>query len=175
MTYQDQLEDTATAAAVQVVAAVAAWEAGKLDAETLAVLVAAFVAAGNSLAAALADLSLAAALTTRLGTVVPPLGIVRPAEDPDRLTKAAQTLLSLPEPSVARWERLARAEAQEAAARAYSEAVRRSPHVTGWTRGLSASACQLCRWWSREGRVWPADHPMPVHKGCTCHPEPVTR
>ena len=111
----------------------------------------------------------------KLGTPVAPVGAVRPLDDPDRLTTAARTLLALENPSLARWERLARAEGQEAAARAYSDAVKRSPHVTGWRRGISGSACQLCRWWSRDGRVWAADHTMPTHKGCTCNPVPVTR
>lgn len=175
MTYQDQLEATVSETAAQVAAAVALYEAGKVTADTLAALAAAFVTAGNGAAAALADLSLASTLTTKLGTVVAPLGITRPLDDPERLTKAADTLLSAENASLARWERLARAEGQEAAARAYSEGIRRSRHVTGWRRGISGSACQLCRWWSRGGQVWPDSHPMPTHKGCTCHPEPVTR
>jgi hypothetical protein len=175
VTYQDELEQTVTATAAQVTAAVAAYEAGALTSDALAAIVAAFITAGNGAASALADLSLAAALTMRLRTPVAPLGITRPADDPDRLAKAVGTLLAEANVSAARWERLARAEGQEAAARAYSEGITRSRHVTGWRRGISGSACQLCRWWSRNGQTWPADHPMPTHKGCTCHPEPVTR
>lgn len=175
MTYQDELEQIVTATAAQVTAAVAAYEAGAIDAEALAAVVAAFIAAGNGAAAALADLSLAAALTVLLGAPVAPLGITRPGDDADRLTKAAHTLLSMENASLARWERLARAEGQEAAARAYSEGITRSRHVTGWRRGISGSACQLCRWWSRGGQVWPDSHPMPTHKGCTCHPDPVVK
>lgn len=124
---------------------------------------------------AVIDLSLAAALTVQTGQAVAPQGLTAPADDPDRLTKAASTLAALEDVTPERWERLARSEPLEAAARAYSDGVRRSPHVTGWTRGLSANACQLCRWWSRDGKVWPDDHPMPTHKGCTCNPAPVTR
>ena len=175
MTYQDQLERTVSETAAQVVAAVALYEAGKISAETLAAIVAAFVAAGNGKAAAIADLSLSAALTTQLGTVVAPLGITRPHDEPERLRKAANTLLTMENASLARWERLARAEGQEAAARAYSEGIRRSRHVTGWRRGISGSACQLCRWWSRDGQVWPDSHPMPTHPGCTCHPDPIVK
>lgn len=175
MTYQDELEAAVTATAEQVTAAVALHEAGDISAEALVALVAAFIAAGNRTTASLADLSLASALTVLLGQVVAPLGITRPLDDPDRLTTAARTMLALDNPSLARWQRLARAEGQEAAARAYSDAVKRSPHVAGWRRGISGSACQLCRWWSRDGRVWAADHTMPTHKGCTCHPDPVTR
>lgn len=175
MTYNEQIEQVADHTAEQVLAAVAMYEAGDLTAEALAGIVAAFVAAGNSAAAVLGDLSLAAVLSVELGRAVAPLGVTRPADDPARLTKAARTLLGLSGASLARWERLARSEPLEAAARSYSEGIRRSRHVTGWTRNLSANACQLCQWWSRDGRVWPADHVMPTHKGCTCSPQPTTR
>ncbi len=173
MTYQENLELVVSETAAQVVAAVAWYEAEKISADTLAAIVAAIVTAGNGKAAAIADLSLAATLTAKLGTVVAPLGITRPLDEPERLTKAANTLLTIENASLARWERLARTEGQQAAARAYNDGIRRSGHVTGWRRGISGSACQLCRWWSRNGQVWPDDHPMPTHKGCTCHPEPT--
>ena len=48
----------------------------------------------------------------------------------------------------------------------------RSQLVEGWTRSVSG-ACQLCNWWSRDGRVWPKDHTMPRHKGCRCTQNPV--
>ncbi len=104
MTYQDELERTVSETAAHVAAAVALYEAGKISADTLAGLVAALVAAGNTTAAALADLSLATTLTTKLRTTVAPLGITRPYDDPDRLTKAATTLLTIENASPARWE-----------------------------------------------------------------------
>lgn len=173
MTYHRELEKTATATAEQVLAAVAMYEAGRLDRDVLVAVVAAYVAAGNGAAAALADLSLAAVLTVELQTPIAPQGITRPAGDVDRLTKAATTLLAV-EGSWERWERLARAEPLEAAANAYSEGIRRSERVSGWRRGISGDACELCTWWWRQGRVWQAEHPMPTHKGCTCTPIPVT-
>lgn len=180
MTYQDELEAQAEAVADQVLAALAAYAAGTLTADALAAVVSAFIAAGNSGAAVLADLSLAAAVTTATGTPAAPLGIGRPDTDPARLAQAVSTILTdldrqrATDPDAAlttaqtRFLRLAESEIKEAGARAYSEAVSKSRSVTGWTRGLRADACQLCRWWSREGRVWAADHTMPTHKGCTC-------
>src|SRR5699024_3702760 len=44
--------------------------------------------------------------------------------------------------------------------------------ATGWTRLLAAAGCELCEWWSRDGRVWPKRHPMPRHKGCKCQQLP---
>lgn len=174
MTYQDQLEEQASSVTAQVLAALALYEAGKMTADALTAVVAAYIAAGNSAAAALADLALAAAVTVQTGAPAAPLGITRPADDPERLTRAANTLLGS-SATAARWQRLAEAEIKEAATRAYSEGAKRSPRVTGWTRGLKADACQLCRWWSRDGRVWDADHPMPTHKGCTCSQLITTR
>lgn len=178
MTYQSQLEETSTATSAQVLAALAAWQAGRMSTEAFRAVVVAYLQAGNTAAATVADLSLAATLTVETGSPVAPLGI-GPAEhavDADRLAKATETMLTLHHAERAttdRWDRLTRAEGRETAARAYSEGIRRSSKVSGWRRGITADACQLCRWWSREGRVWPADHTMPTHKGCTCNPVPV--
>lgn len=75
---------------------------------------------------------------------------------------------------ITRIERLARAEAIEAAQTGYGKAMARSKKVQGWKRGLEADACQLCTWWWREGRIWPKDHTMPTHPGCACSQEFVT-
>lgn len=72
-----------------------------------------------------------------------------------------------------RLERLANSEPLAQAADAASAAMAKTPEVTGWTRQLSANACQLCRWWWREGRIWPAEHPFQHHKGCACTPKPI--
>lgn len=69
--------------------------------------------------------------------------------------------------------RYARSEVFEATQRQYSAEMQASKITEGWTRGLEGGACQLCRWWWRDGRVWPATHTMPTHKGCHCRPIPV--
>src|SRR5699024_695924 len=45
--------------------------------------------------------------------------------------------------------------------------------ANGSTRLLDAEGCELCEWWSRDGRVWPKRHPMPRHKGCKCQQLPA--
>ena len=174
MSYRDTLLRLSGRAEEQARALFAAWEAGKVDDDTFAALLAAIVAAANNRAAALADLSLATAVTVALRRPVAPMGIAPPTSDPERLEKAAKTLLAVENLTPERVARLARAEPLETAARSYSTGIARSPHVRGWRRGLSGSACQLCTWWSRGGQVWPADHPMPTHKGCSCSPVPIT-
>lgn len=180
MTYQEQTTALAEDVSAQVLAALAAYAAGTLTAEAFVAVVAAYVAAGNSGAATLGDLSLAAAVTLALGTPVAPVGISRPATDPDRLTGAARKILddldrqTATDPDAAlstaqmRFLRLAEAEVHQAVAQAYDAAVKESSYVTGWRRGLEPDACELCTWWWREGRVWPADHPFPRHTGCDC-------
>ena len=131
MTYQDELEEQAVERRPRRCSPpLAAYEAGQLTADALVAVVAAYIAAGNSAAAALADLSLAAAVTVADRHAVAPLGITRPADDPDRLDAApilATSLADAEHASAGRaGERLAARRGQEAAARAYSEAVKRS-------------------------------------------------
>lgn len=176
MSYAETIRTLAGDAERRALALFAAWQAGELSDDEFAAALAILVTGANARAVTVADLSLAAAVTVALRRPVPPLGLLPAASDPARLVKASTTLLrtldTTPDPP-ARVARLARAESLTTAARAYSEGIARSEHVTGWTRGLSGKACQLCQWWGRDGRVWPADHPMPTHKGCSCSPIPT--
>ena len=176
MTYADTIRTLAGDTERRALELFAAWQAGALSDEEFTTALAVLVAGANAQAVTVADLSLAAAVTLALRRPVAPLGLLPPPGEPARLARASTTLLrfveTTPDPP-ARVARLARAEPLATAARAYSEGIARSEHVTGWTRGLSGSACQLCRWWHRDGRVWPAGHRMPTHKGCSCSPIPT--
>ncbi len=156
----------------------ARWTAGEVNDDEFDAYLAALVVRANGRAAAVADLALAAAITIALRRPIAPLGLTPPPSDPDRLRRAAGTLRAAldetPDPP-ARVARLGRSEPLTTAANTYSDGMKTSPHVTGWTRGLSAKACQLCTWWASAGQVWPDTHPMPTHKGCTCIPIPTTR
>ena len=176
MTYQDQSTELAGTVTDQVLAALAAYVAGQIAADALVAVVAAYLAAGTTGGAALGDLALAAAVTLSTGTPAAPLGITRPADDPERLARATTTILAdlTPDDELSlsraqmRYQRLVEAAIRQAVADAYTEAVATSEAVTGWTRGLEPDACQLCRWWWREGHVWPADYPIQRHTGCDC-------
>lgn len=76
---------------------------------------------------------------------------------------------------VMRVTRLAKSEVARAAQEATQEAMKHEPLVIGWRRQMESDACQLCRWWSREGKVWPVSHRMPTHKGCMCSQEVVVK
>lgn len=82
---------------------------------------------------------------------------------------AAATVVAGPREQVAtRLSRLARGAVARGAQDAREATLQRSELVTGWTRGVDSTSCQLCVWWWREGRVWPKSHHMPRHPGCTC-------
>ena len=176
MTYRDALVSLSDDCVKQVMGIYALFVAGTLTEEQTVTAIANIIAVANQRAYALADVALAATIVVQLGQPVATVGVLPSTSDVDRLTKAAATVLKVAEGSEvpeAIVGRLARAEPLETAAGAYSDAMKASPHVGGWVRNISGGACQLCTWWWREGRVWPADHRMPTHKGCTCTPKPV--
>lgn len=90
--------------------------------------------------------------------------------DPD---SAEDVVIDLP----GRLERLATSEptaaAQDGLRRAYE-----AHGLTGYTRGLDESPCELCIWLKKAhlregGYVYPIDQPMNRHPGCCCVPIPV--
>lgn len=175
MTYRDLVQSLGAATESKVMAAHAAFLKSTLTEPEFISLVASIIAKANGRAVALADLSLAATLTLQLRTPVPTLGLLSPIGDSDRLSKGLGTILATDRLDTAmQLGRLANSEPRTQAARSYSEGMAKSEQVEGWTRGLSGSACQLCRWWARDGRVWPKDHPLKTHKGCSCTANPVT-
>ena len=136
---------------------------------------AAVLAAYNGRAASLAASAFAAqAMAATHRAVAVSVGAV--PDDTDRLAKAATTVAR-------RGPRLGGARRHhrpagprrtvDTAARTYSGQLAASPLVEGWTRAMDAAPCQLCRWWWREGRVWPKNHPFQTHTGCACVPRPV--
>ena len=176
MAYRETLHTLAGQTEAQVVAAFEQYDAGKLDEAAFVALVAAYVAAANNQAASLADLSLALTLTVAMAEPVVPMGLTPPAGDAERLYRAAKTLVARlpdsPDPR-ARVARLGRAEPLRPL-RGSTPRHAASEVTTGWVRGVDGDPCQLCTWWERDGRVWPKDHTMPTHPGCSCTPIPVT-
>lgn len=178
MTYRDHLTDLGAVTEGKVLAAYTAFTDGDLTEDEFVAVVAAIIAKANARAVAIADLSLAATLMLRLRRPVAALGLTPPKGDAQRLAKAATTLVAAldatPDP-LARVARLGRSEPLEAAARAYSAGIRQNPDVTGWTRGVSGNACELCTWLAQDGATFPDSVEMNTHTGCTCTPIPVTK
>lgn len=157
-------------------AAVALWAqvtalGDALFAAALAAIIATYNQRAVSLAATAFSLQASIATGTAVPTALPPI-----VDDTDRLTKAAQRVLDVARDSdvpEAIISRLGRAEPLNTAARTYSDNIAASPLVEGWTRHMDADPCTLCKYWWREGRIWPKEHPFQTHKGCACVPRPV--
>lgn len=95
--------------------------------------------------------------------------IQRAIEDRARFDSALSTILDGDVEAVAmRLGRLALAEVIESARTVSAEYMRGTRKVSGWIRQLDSDPCELCTHWSWNGRVWPAGHSMPTHKGCAC-------
>ena len=79
--YTETLSRLADQVGGQVAAAFDAWQAGKLTEAEFRAVVAAFLAAADSRAAALADVALAVTLSLATGAAVAPLGLTPPDLD----------------------------------------------------------------------------------------------
>ena len=126
----------------------------------------------NSRGAAVADSTLRAYVEAETGAPDLTRGISGSANSA-RLERSLTTILASDKDTIMQLTRLATSEPLTAGINAFSEGIRKHPRVKGWTRGVEFRPCELCIWWARDGRVWPATHPMPTHKGCVCHPVPV--
>lgn len=180
MTYRENLTELGAVTERKVLDLFDRHTAGELTAPQFVSTTATVIAKANGRAVAMADMSLAATLSLRLGVPVAALGLASPAGELARLQKAADTLLAAEDDPRARVARLGRVEPLDAAGTAYSTAIARSRRVTGYRRGLHAGACELCQWLAKthldpEGYVYPSRQPMNRHKGCTCTQVPVTK
>ncbi|OBK84671.1 hypothetical protein A5649_03980 [Mycolicibacter heraklionensis] len=137
--------------------------------------VAAIVQRGNAQALALAEAFTQRQLENVTGRAVPAKGLL-PADDSDRLLKAAKTILEESDP-LARIERLGESEVLYTAQGGVEESLtgrnRSRGGYLGWVRKMETNPCKRCVWWSRNGRVFPPDHHMPRHHSCRCVQEIV--
>lgn len=140
-------------------------------------LMAAILAGANVEASAAALLALYGSLADATGQLVPPAAVPPRSSwtDTGRLQAAVELIhaeADVADPRM-RLERLAHGETSSTAAEAYGDALQADERVSGWVRRVNAGGCQLCSWWARNGRVWPAELTMPRHTGCRCTQTPV--
>lgn len=171
MSYQTTVTQIRNSTDRQVLEAWRQYGLGRISQPQFVQLAAAIVATANGAAVAVADLALSAELVRVTGTTYAPIGMLPTAYDQPRLEKGIASLLKdakAGDDITDRLTRFARSEPLTAANDAYSKAVSTSTPVAGWVRQMDSDPCQLCRWWWREGRVWPSSYKMPHHKGCSC-------
>lgn len=180
--FQAETERLADTVRQHVLALYAAYLAGEITDTDVVPLIAAAINQATSLAVAMGDVWLVAQIEEQTGIAALATGVT-PTDDGERLVKAVDTVLAErdtaslsnlePDNAVMRLDRLARSETFEAAQTGTWEAIQRQPLVHGWVRQSEGQWCQLCEWWSRDGRVWPKAHPFQRHKGCNCQPRIV--
>lgn len=166
-----QLQQLGERTARQVLQVLDQLDRGIITAEQLPELVAVLVKLGADQAATLTVSELVHTLTAAGAPPdrLPALAGVAAHASVSGAERAAGTIMAGPvETRAGRLERLARGAVARAGQDSREGAIRSSELVEGWTRGLDSTACQLCRWWWREGRVWPKQHRMPRHTGCSC-------
>lgn len=136
----------------------------------LAELVARSLAAADDQARALAWQHFASLQVEAVGTA-PTLTAAVSHANTDRLTAGAARILALDDPAGKLSQAVHRLTSWHAADETRRQ-IRRST-ARGWKRGLESAACQMCKWWERDGRLWPDSHPMPRHTGCRCQQIPI--
>ncbi|WP_158726385.1 hypothetical protein [Tomitella fengzijianii] len=171
--YEDLVMRVGGQTADQVLALYAKLEAGEITDDEFVALAADLVAGANLRGASVSELVLRAYVEQATGRPVAGKAALRSQFDAHRLRTAVRTILASELDTEMQLRRLVTVEVSQASADAYGESLRRYPGISGWTRDMESGACQLCNWWWREGRVWAREHPMPRHKGCTCHQVPV--
>lgn len=170
MSYQGAIGNLRIDTQRKVMAAWRMYAKGMINRSQFTQLAAALMGQSNTFAAALADLSMSAELS-RLDLQLRGVAGVDAASKRDTYQTALETILGGDGDIAMQLERLSLNVPLEAAQVAYDKAIASSGK--GWVRQLEGDPCQLCRWWWREGQVWPADHPMPTHPGCECVARPV--
>lgn len=178
MSYEDTLRRLGDTTADAVRDLLDLHAAGLIDTAQLRAAIVDVLALAGGQGAALGEMTFAAFMQTTTGTppaeIVTGQAVARGAQS-EALALAVATVLDDDDSAWRyRLERLATAEPINRSQTAFQGAMRRDSRVDGWVRGLDSKACQLCQWWSRDGRIWPKEHTMPTHAGCVCTPVPTS-
>lgn len=165
-----------TQVAAELAKAYRLWSAGDATTGQLTTMLAGTLHIGTAQARVLGD-QIAAHGLIWLGYDALPIGATLGAAEADRLTRAAETLvagLDSEDGIAARLARIGQAEPAQALREAMRDTYAGN-QMDGYTRGLNAGACELCRWLHKDGHVFPIDQPMHQHPGCGCVPIPTKR
>lgn len=166
MTYQAVVNRIREDTQRKVMAAWSLYGKGYIDRAQFLQLAEGILGLGGESAARAADLAVSVELSRLNGRLEATAGVSAERKRTTYLD-SLRTVLDGDGDIVMKLERLSLNAPLEAAQAAYSDAVAMSD-ATGWVRQMDADPCQLCRWWWREGAVWPIDKSMPTHSGCEC-------
>lgn len=172
MTYEENVKALADRTSAALTALWDGREELELDFYEFRAAAGSLLAAANAKGVTIAQLTLAGYLQQEL-RYIPPFAALKVEDAAPRLEKALTTITESPLDTTMQLVRLARSEVLKAAGNGFYEAVKFSPYVDYYTRGLESNACQLCIWLNKEGFEYPVGQEMYMHPGCTCHPVPV--
>lgn len=151
------------------------FDRGAIDRDQFVALAAAVIARARARGVALADLSLTAQIVRSLREPVPPLGLLAPDGDSERLQRSVASVLSEevdfdgPQLARSRSDRLARL-GRDGAAEAAVWGMRLAMierGVRGWIRVTDLDPCRVCSNLA-DGVVRPPSVVMKRHTGCAC-------
>lgn len=173
--FEDMLERLGSQGRDAVLSTYQLYEAGLIDSDTFIDVASELLQHINERSAVFGQTSYAQvrAILLDTATELPATATATASTSSGGLAQSLQTIIEgAPEQVVGRLERLGYVLPIESTQESYSAALQADGMVEGWQRGLNDDACQLCRWWSREGRIWPKVQPFQTHKGCKCQQVP---
>lgn len=173
--YEDMLERLGVQGREAVLNTYSLYEAGLIDADTFVDVASELLQHINERSAIFGQSSYAQVRAILLDATaeLPATVTATASTSSGGLAQSLQTILEgEPEQIAGRLERLGYVLPIESTQESYSAALAGDSMVEGWQRGLNDDACQLCQWWSREGRIWPKVQPFQTHKGCKCQQVP---
>lgn len=173
--FEDMLERLGSQGREAVLNTYQLYQAGLIDATTFIEVASDLLQHINERSAVFGQVSYAQVRAILLDTAVelPATVTATASTSTGALAQSLQTILEgEPDQIVGRLERLGYVLPIESTQDGYSAALADDSMVEGWQRGLNDDACQLCQWWSWEGRIWPKVQPFQKHKGCKCQQIP---
>lgn len=173
--FEDMLERLGSQGREAVLNTYQLYEAGLIDSDTFVEVASELLQHINERSSVFGQTSYAQVRAILLDTVTELPATVTPtaSSSSGALAQSLTTILEgEPEQIIGRLERLGYVLPIESTQESYSAALQADGMVEGWQRGLNDDACQLCRWWSRDGRIWPKVQPFQTHKGCKCQQVP---
>lgn len=173
--FEDMLERLGSQGREAVLNTYQLYEAGLIDSDTFIEVASELLQHINERSAVFGQASYAQVRAILLDTATELPATVTPtaATSSGGLAQSLTTILEgEPEQIVGRLERLGYVLPIENTQGGYESALQADGMVEGWQRGLNDDACQLCKWWSWDGRIWPKVQPFQTHKGCKCQQVP---
>lgn len=158
-----------------VVAVYEQWRRGEITKEQATDLIKVLVLTANTQGAAFGALSFQAYMETATGAALPiteGLKVLTPGEVTKARAAVDKAMHQPPHKQFLALQRLGFNAPVRAATDSFYRGMGNDSRVDSYTRGLEATACELCFWLWKEGYPYPVSQPMHRHPGCVCSQVP---